>query len=130
MHKRVIILVSENNPTLLKRLSIILVSLLTLFPLGSFAASDHVLPIEIHQEEGPILRIPEITPPVSCEYSSSTETLTIIFSENVGAADIEIQHQFLGVVASSDSEATPGVLYLPVNDVPGIYTITIQTSLD
>ena len=112
----------------MKRLSFVLVSFLTLFTLGSFAASDHVLPIEIHQEEGPILRSPESIPPVSCEYSSSTETLTILFSENIGAANVEIQHQFLGVVASSNSEATPGILYLPVNNVSGIYTITIQTS--
>lgn len=113
----------------MKRLSILLVSLLTLLPLGSYAASDHVLPIEIHQEEGPILRSPESIPPVICEYSSSTETLTLMFSENLGSADIEIIHQSLGVVSSSDSEDTPGVSYLPVNDVPGYYTITIQTSL-
>ena len=112
----------------MKRITFILVSLLTLLPLGGKADPGDVILVEINKEANPAEIPRSLTPEVECYYLISSALLEVQFNLNLGSAEVVVTDQANTLVGYGELTVTPGSLFVPVEAGSGIYSISIETS--
>ena len=116
------------NPFTMKKITLVLVSLLTLTSLVGKADLGDVIPIEITKETDPQEIPRSSTPEVECFYLVSSSLLEIQFNINAGSIAVAVTDQANTLIGSGTLPATPGSLFVPVGTGTGICSILIETS--
>lgn len=112
----------------MKRITLLLVSLMTLFSLGGKADPGDPIPIVIAKETD-LEEVPRSsTPEVEAYYMISSELLVVQFNVNLGRTEVSVTNQANTLVGYEELTTTPGILYIPVDAGSGIYSVSIDTS--
>lgn len=112
----------------MKKVLLLLVSLLTLLSLGGKADPGDTILLEIIKEANPAEIPRSSTPEVECCYLISSELLVVQFNVNLGSAEVSVIDQTNTLVGYEELSTTPGLLYVPVNAGTGTYDVSIETS--
>lgn len=112
----------------MKKVLLLLVSLLTLLSLGGKADPGDTILLEIIKEANPAEIPRSSTPEVECCYLISSELLVVQFNVNLGSAEVSVTNQANALVGYEELTVTPGVLYVPVDAGSGTCSVSIATS--
>lgn len=112
----------------MKKITLVLASLLTLLPLGSKADPGDVIFLEFSKEADPQEIPRSSTPEIEGCYLVSAGLLELFFNVYVGEVDVEITDEYSNVVETSNLSSTPGSLFVPIVVGSGTYSVYIETS--
>ena len=112
----------------MKKILLLLVSLMTLFSPGGKADPGDAILIEISKETDPEEIPRSATSDIDCCYLISSELLVVQFNVNLGSAEVSVIDQTNTLVGYEELSTTPGLLYVPVNAGTGTYDVSIETS--
>lgn len=112
----------------MKKILLLLVSLLTLLPLGGKADPVGAIFIEISKETDPEEIPRSASSDIECCYLISPELLVVQFNLNLGSAEVTVTNQANTLVGYEELTTTPGLLYVPVEAGSGTYLVSIDTS--
>lgn len=112
----------------MKKITFVLVSLMTLTSLIGKADLGDVIPIEITKEADPQEIPRSSTPEVECFYLVSSSLLEIQFNITAGSIAVEVTDQANTLIGYGTLSSTPGSLFVPVAPGTGICSVLIETS--
>ena len=112
----------------MKRITIILVSLMALLPMVSKADPGDATYVEFNKESNEQVIPRSSTQDIEGCYWASSGIFELSFNVDIGSVTIEVSDQSSVVVGFTNLSTTPGSLFMPLVLGSGTYTVLIETS--
>jgi hypothetical protein len=112
----------------MKKITIILVSLMALLPMVSKADPGDATYVEFNKEYDPEEHPRSSTQDIGGCYWPSSGILELSFNLYMGSVTVEVSDQSSIVVGFTNLSTTPGSLFMPLVLGSGTYTVLIETS--